>query len=261
MAENLLSGKDYHEKFKASDYLKGRYNIRDTHFIPVLRCYHDVFQSLPSGLTILDYGTGPVIVTAISASTKASEIILSDYTEDSREALRQWLDKHPDAFDWSPFFSHVVKDLEGKGEKELEERQELVRSLVKAVVPCDLTQDPPIERGYDRGYDVVISSLCLEAVMQTSAEYKRGVEKLAKLVKPGGLLLLVGAELKSGPEVYGVGDQSFKGFSVTTELAVQAMKEAGMSDVSFEKVIDAPGGAGTVWTRIFFKGRKTDTRQ
>jgi len=27
-------------------------------------------------------------------------------------------------------------------------------------------------------------------------------------------------------------------------------------DVSFEKVIDAPGGAGTVWTRIFFKGRK-----
>ena len=260
MAEDLLIGKDY-QKFKACDYLKGRYDNPDSKFNPSLRCYHEVFQSLPSGLTVLDYGTGPAIITTISVSTKASEIVLSDYAKDSREALRRWLDKHPDAFDWSPFFRRVVKDLEEKGEKEVEERQELVRSLVKAVVHCDLTQDPPIERGYDREYDVVISSLCLEAVTQTSAEYKRGVEKLAKLVKPGGLLLLLGAELKSGLGAYGVGDLKFKSFSVTTELAVETMTEAGMSDITFEKLIDAPAGAGGVMRYVFFKGIKTDTRQ
>ena len=206
MAENILFGKDY-ENFKASDYLKDRYDDPDRKYYRCLRCYHEVFQSLPSGLTVLDYGTGPVIVTTISAFTKASEIVLSDYAGNNREALRQWLDRHPDAFDWSPFFRRVVKDFEGKDEKEVEERQELVRSLVKAVVHCDLTQDPPIERGYDREYDVVISTLCIEVVVQTPEEYKSGVEKLAKLAKPGGLLVVLGEELVSGPAAYAVGDQ------------------------------------------------------
>ena len=262
MAEDLLFGKDY-EKFKASDYIKGRYDNPESKFSPSLRCYHEVFQSLPSGLTVLDYGTGPAITTTISASTKASEIVLSDYAEDSLVSLRQWLDKHPDAFDWSPFFRLVVKDMEGKGEKEVEERQELVRSLVKAVVHCDLTQDPPIERGYDREYDVVISALCLEAATETSAEYKSGVKKLAKLVKPGGLLLLLGGEVQSGLGAYGVGDAKFKGFSVAPALAVEAMTEAGMSDVTYEKLNDASGGPGGVgvWKYIFYKGKKTDTSQ
>ena len=153
MAQNALCGKDYQDKFKASDYLKSYYDGFASDFIPVLRCYHDVFKSLPSGLAILDYGSGPVITTTISASTKASEIVLSDYAEHNREALHQWLDGHPDAFDWSPYFSRVVKDLEGKGEREVEERKKLVRSLVKAVVHCDVTQDPPIAGGYDREYD------------------------------------------------------------------------------------------------------------
>ena len=139
MAEDFLFGKDYHEKFKASAYLMGRYDDPASDFILVLRCFHDIFQSLPSGLTVLDYGTGPAITATISASTRTSEIVLSDYTEGNCEALRQWLDRHPDGFDWSLFFSHVAKGLEGKGEKEVEERQELVRSLVKAVVQCDLT--------------------------------------------------------------------------------------------------------------------------
>ena len=126
------------------------------------------------------------------------------------------------------------------------------------MVQCDLTQDPPIERGYDREYDVVISSLCLESVAQTSAEYKRGVEKLAKL---GGLLLLQGVELVSGPAGYVVGDQSFKGFGITTELAVEAMTGAGMSDITFEKLTDTPGMAGSMWTLIFFRGMKREARQ
>ena len=107
MAENLLFGKDY-ENLKPSDYLKDRYDDPDRKYYRCLRCYHEVFQSLPSGLTVLDYGTGPVIVTTISAFTKASEIVLSDYAGNNREALRQWLDRHPDAFDWSLFFRRVT---------------------------------------------------------------------------------------------------------------------------------------------------------
>ena len=67
-----------------------------------LRCYHEAFQTIPHGVTVLDYGAGPVIMSTISAATKASEIVLSDYTDSNRIALRQWLDGERAAFDWSP---------------------------------------------------------------------------------------------------------------------------------------------------------------
>ena len=61
-------------------------------------------------------------------------------------------------FDWSPYFSRVVQGVEGKSEKEAVERQELVRRAVKAVVHCDITQNPPIEKGYDQEYDELTMS-------------------------------------------------------------------------------------------------------
>lgn len=258
MSDDILFGSDYHDKFDTHAYLKSRYGKKDPagHFYAVLRCYHDVFQSLPNGLEILDYGTGPSILTTISASRKASEIILSAYTKDNRSALRRWLEGSPDAFDWSPYFRRVVEDLEGKGKKEVEERQKLVQRIVKAVVHCDLTQDPPIERGYDQQYDVVMSSLCLEAASQTPTEYKNGMKKLAKLLKPGGALLIYGEEVKSGPQVYVVDGRKFKNFGITPDFATEAMVEAGITDVNVEHIADLPPVAGTVYSMIFFSGTK-----
>ena len=97
----------------------------------------------------MDYGCGPVIANTISAAAKASSIVLSDFTPNNRKALRQWLNIDSAAFDWSPYFKYVVRDMEGKGEQEVKERQELVCKLVKAVVHCDITQDPPIDPDYN----------------------------------------------------------------------------------------------------------------
>ena len=240
MANGVLSGTDYHDKFQASEYLKRYYGTPAGSYYTSLRLYHEVFQSLPTGLRVLDYGSGPSIRGTISAATKASEIVLSDYTEDCRKALRQWLQKHPDAFDWSPYFSHVVKDLEGKGEKEVEERKEEVRRLVKAVVHCDLTQDPPIERGYDQQYDVVMSSLCIDAVARTREEYAQGMNKLSKLVKPGGTLLILGAEVRGEDGFYVVGEEKFRGFGVASDFAAKAITNAGFCVLTLERLTDLP---------------------
>ena len=258
MAENILSGTDYHERFQASEYLQRYYGTLAGPYYTSLRLYHEVFQSLPAGLRILDYGSGPSIRTAISAATKASEIVLSDYTEGCRKALRQWLEKDLDAFDWSPYFRHVVKDLEGKGEKEVEERQEEVHRLVKAIVHCDLTQDPPIESGYDQQYDVVMSSLCIEAVAGTREEYAQGVKKLAKLVKPGGTLLLFGGEIQGQEGFYEVGEEKFRAFGVPSDVAVEAMANAGVSIATLQKLTDVPEDVeeSRVMSFLFVRGIK-----
>ena len=51
--------------------------------------HHEVFQSLPYSLKVLDYGSGPVIQHCISAAAHASEIVLGDIAESNREAVRK----------------------------------------------------------------------------------------------------------------------------------------------------------------------------
>ena len=37
-------------------------------------------------------------------------INFGEYTERNREVIQMWLDKEPDAFDFTPFFKYVVQD-------------------------------------------------------------------------------------------------------------------------------------------------------
>ena len=236
--DTLFTGMDYHDKFDPSVYLTYKYGEgRFSDSVNFnLCCYHNAFHSLPSGLRILDYGSGPSILTTISAATKASEVVLSDYTEGSRRALRQWLARDADAFDWSSFFSYVVKELEGKTDSEVVERQELVRKLVKAVVHCHLTQDPPIEGGYDQQYDVVVTNLCISTAAQTQEDYRQGVAKLGKLVKSGGVLMIYDAERSgSGSGYYYVESAKFRDVCVSSEFVAEAMRDAGFSNISVQQ--------------------------
>ena len=256
-----MFGPDYCTNFDGSTYLKiyyGKDYINSRHF--ALRCCHEVFQSLPGGLSVLDYGSGPSVYFAISAAAKASEIILAEYTESNRKMLHQWLEKHPDAYDWSPYFSHVVQVLEEKGEEEIEERQDLVRQLVKDVVSCDIFQDPPIQRGYDRQYDVVMSSMCISSTSRTQEEYLQAHKKLGKLVKPGGIMMMYGAEIEEcDTGMYAVGNATFLSFGTSREFAIKAFRDAGFTDVSAEKYDDSVLASRHFTKRVsplFLHGRK-----
>ena len=262
MAESdiVYTGTDFHDKFDSTTYLdmysQGFSLYRaglPKHF---LRHYHEIFKSLPGeNLSILDYGSGPSILSCISAAPKASEIILSDYTEDNRQAVQKWLDRDPSAYDWTSYFHYVIRELEGKGDKEIKEREEQIRKLVKAVVPCDIGQDPPIAEEYNQQYDVVFCSLVLECALQTRDDYKAGMIRLGKLIKPGGMLLFFGVERSGEAGFYLVGDRKFRSLGVSSEFAVKAMEDAGLTDVYLDK-IPAKNKDETVVGYIFMKGTK-----
>ena len=195
---------------------------------------------------VLDYGCGPVIANTISAAgiPNVSEIVLAEYTARNREAVQQWLDKDPSAFNWSPYFKYIVQTLEGKTEQQVDEREERMRSLVK-VVPCDISLNPPIEKGYEGPYDIVISSLCLESGCENIEEYRAGVAKLSSLLKPGGLLLIFSTEPQpeEEPTYYLVGSQYFHDLKFSYDVVVGSLKEAGLNmlledhfDVSLDPV-------------------------
>ena len=236
-ATNVLL-KDYKKAFQPSVFLKTYYEAsRPSDISHLMRhkllCFHESFLTVPNGLKVLDYGAGPIIAPAISAATKASDIVLADYAEENLEFLHQWLNCEPNAFDWSPYFTYVVQELEGGGEEQVKERETKVRKLIKGLVHCDINNDPPIQQGYDTQYDVVMCSLVLEGVSSTQEEYCSNVARLVQLVKPGGSIFYYGVENKFG--YYTIGDKNFPNIHITDELALKAFRDAGVEDASLKE--------------------------
>ena len=196
----LLSGEQYHKGFDTQIYLKTRYSSTSNIFItsPLPYVYH-TYKTLGAAnkcLKILDVGAGPSISNVISAAPYASEIVLAEYTENNRRALQQWLDRDPEAFDWTTFIKHVVVNVEGGEEKDIAVREDKIRSSIKAVVPCDITKDPLLPQEYMGQYDVVQSMLCIDAAVQTKDEYTMVFKRLSQFLKPNGKLIVYRALLK-----------------------------------------------------------------
>ena len=67
------------------------------------------YQGRVQGHRLLDIGSGPSIHSVIPAAKWFDEIILTDFTHANREKQRQWLNKEPNRFDWTPYFKWYSK--------------------------------------------------------------------------------------------------------------------------------------------------------
>ena len=229
-----MFGKDYHDKFNPKEYLQHYSN--KPHRLFALKQVHEFYQSYASTeakLKILDIGSGPTIAYTISAAPFAAEIVLSEYTEANRAALLQWLNNDPKAYDWTNTFKHVVVDLEGKSEEEVPIREELVRKVIKAVVPCDANSDPPIPPQYVDQYDIVTDFLCLVSACATTEDYVAALVRLHALLKPGGKIVLYTPEKTEAPTSasYPVGSQKFFDLRLSRDTITSSLKQAGFCDV------------------------------
>ena len=236
----------FHSRFNATSYLNTRFNhpgnivLRDF----VIGKVHEFFKATKfdtvkpgESLNVLDYGCGPALAHIISAAgIPATEITLAEFAPECRKEVQLWLDKDPSAWDWTPYIKYVVQTLErNEDEHEIIRREESLRNSIKAVVPCDISQTPPIAEGFTGPcYDVVMSVLCLEGACETKGNYKAAIKKLTSLIKPGGYLLLY-CSLKT-TESYGhyhVDGNKFTFLGVTLEFVLEAIKEGGLSDVHY----------------------------
>ena len=193
---------------------------------------HSTSTGVP--LKVLDYGCGPVLAYTINAAGANAEIVLAEYGEKCRNALQDWLSHSPSAWDWTPYIKHVVCDLEGKDDSEVQKRDENLRKAIKAIVPCDITQDPPIAKGYEGPYDVVMSMLCIENGCLTRNEYKAAMQRLTKLVKRGGNFLLHSSvrnreENDDTPGYYTIGKERHIQVALPLKFVLTTLKESGFA--------------------------------
>ena len=241
--ERPLFGEEYHDNFDPMTFLASGFpgEILEWHR-SLFKCFHEFFQLYstvnPQPLNVLDFGAGPTIAFEISASLYASEIVLAEYTEKNRKALQLWLDRDPQAHNWTPYFKYVVQELEGKSEQEATEREDQLRKIIKAVASCDISQSTIIESGYDGLYDVVLVCLCLTAACSTKDEYRAALVKLSKLLRPGGKIVIVSAERPEITETssYPVGSKTFLDLIVNEELVAASLRQAEFSDIMVKRL-------------------------
>ena len=244
MASQQVS-RDY-EMFDPWPYLEYQYGEVDAFHRHSFKRIHDFYRSCGSpstGLKVLEFGAGPVIAYMISASLYASEIVLSEYMETNRKVLQMWLDRDPDAPNWSPFFEHVVQELEGKSKEEAAKREEELRKVIKAIIPCDIHKDPPVEPAYCGPYDVIFTSFCLESACNSLEELSGAVSKLAKLLKPGGKLIIITMEGPGDTFFYMVGDKKFIALSIREEALTTILQQNRFCDITIEcrpREVDIP---------------------
>eukprot|EP00058_Branchiostoma_floridae_P014607 XP_002600095.1 hypothetical protein BRAFLDRAFT_79647 [Branchiostoma floridae] len=234
-----MPGEDYARYFKPRDYLNIYFSSfqakddKDQDFRQwIMKRHHQTFQSGQfKGQRLLDIGTGPNIMSVLSASKYFPDITCTDYVQNCRDDLQLWLRDDPDAFDFGPYLQYL-STLEG-GSTTPEDIATRLRAAVKAVLPCDVTQPNPLAPQSSQPFDVVISSLCLDSACKTREDFCACLGNMASLFNPGGGLILIGCI--NGGTTFEVGKEVFYNLDkIDEDFLRDSLAKAGFKNVEIE---------------------------
>ncbi|XP_075696841.1 indolethylamine N-methyltransferase-like [Rhinoderma darwinii] len=199
------------------------------------KCFQTFGPGGLKGEVLVDIGTGPSIYHLLSACESFPHIIATDFTDRNRQELERWLRREPGTFDWSEIVKTVC-DLEGDSRDNWVEKENKLRSRIKKVQKCDVTESNPLGPSVIPLADCMITALCLETACSDIDEYCRSLKNITTLLKPGGHLVLIGV---LGDSFYRVGEKSFFCLPLDEQTVRNAVIDAGYSIKDME-LFDIP---------------------
>ncbi|XP_042144176.1 indolethylamine N-methyltransferase-like [Ixodes scapularis] len=236
----------YKEQFRARTYVDSYFTGEISFF--QLEETHRLFQSdLIQGETLLEVGSGPMIVNSLMISSRFKHIVLSDLVEENKLELNKWINRDADAIDWS-LSAEQIAAIEGYGDikKGAMEILERTRAAIRKVVSCDVVEPAVLPVEHKETFDVVLSCGCLESAAAEHESYRRVVCNVATVVKPGGLLVILGV---GGLKQYSVGTADFTLANITGNVVTEAVTDAGLQiDLYRPRKIGCFSGSSDVFT-------------
>lgn len=230
-SSNLQQSNDYENKFDVKNYLKSYYSEVTPNYVFYLQGLVRVVKKYTNshfvGGKALDFGGGPSVWPSFLLAQYVDKIQFCDYTQANLHAVQAWIDQSSDAHDWTTFFRYLL-NAHQTPENELSNWEDHCRKAL-ASLPlkrCD-TNDPncSILSGSSNDYDIIVTCECLEVACPTVESYKSAINRLVRLLKPGGLLVILAAIDCS---YYMVGNEKFTGLPLSEELIREALQEAGI---------------------------------
>jgi hypothetical protein len=133
---------------------------------------------------------GPTVHHALAISRYVDTIWMADYLSENLDEVRSWIRNEEQAHRWSKY-SKMILEQQGRAcpsETEIQAHEETTRLQIAKVLSCDFMQ-PEILQPF-RQFSCVGCFYGIEVVAMSKAAFREILHRLARLVIPGGYLML-----------------------------------------------------------------------
>ncbi|XP_068102604.1 indolethylamine N-methyltransferase-like [Hyperolius riggenbachi] len=187
-----------HDEFPSKEYLELFFSNKpdmafadDSWKFPMANLHYIFSSGFSKGKILMDVTAGPIIHHLLSACNVFKEIILLKVNAKCNMETNKWLNSDAECFDWTHTLKHATK-LEGKSDQ-IEDKITQVKSAISQVIPCDFEKENITDPAVLPLADCILSLGVMDTINKNEDDYMRNMEKLSKMLKPGGHLILVGA--------------------------------------------------------------------
>ncbi|XP_068103258.1 indolethylamine N-methyltransferase-like [Hyperolius riggenbachi] len=222
--------KFYHKHdFDARDHLDTFFSDKpdmefadDSLTFPLMN-FHYVFSSgFVKGEVLIELSFGSLIHHLYLSCDVFKDIIILKLNERCNMETSRWKDSRTGAFTWNHSSAHAAK-LEEKSD-EVQDKDEQLKTAISRIISCDFDNE-------NITYPVVlpladcITSMCLmEGICKDEDDYMRNLEKISKLLRPGGHLILI---VVLNNSYYIVGGVKFHSFEFDDRFVRNALHKLG----------------------------------
>lgn len=213
--------------FDPDEYLHEYYDMLGPENTFLLDFYHEFYSTIPAFRCLLEIGGGPAIYPLISASSKASRIIFTDYHGPCRDAVKKWFADGPESYNWDPYFEYVCsKERLSCPTLTPDVLKRRLISKIDCIECCDVLSSKPLVRNEPVEYNIVSSNFCAESITDNQSMFMKAIRNIISLVRPGAHLVL--SMLKSARS-YRVGSHRFPAYPVDESFMERLLSQEGLT--------------------------------
>ncbi|XP_077312287.1 nicotinamide N-methyltransferase-like [Lithobates pipiens] len=191
---------------------------------PMAMFYYQFSTDRVEGTFLIDISLGSFIHHLYSASNCFKEIVVLKFQERCIMELNRWLHDRTGAYDWL-HTSSAAAELEGTRDQ-LQEKEMRLRSSIMQILKCDFEQENITFPVLLPLADCIISAWILEVISKNEDEYMKNLEKIIKLLKPGGQLILIAV---IDTTYWFAGAERFHCFKFNEEFVKNAFAKVGLA--------------------------------
>ncbi|XP_018431360.1 PREDICTED: nicotinamide N-methyltransferase-like, partial [Nanorana parkeri] len=144
-----------------------------------------------AGTFLIDISIGSLIHHLYSACNVFKNMAVLKVRDTCIMELSRWLRDLTGAYDWG-HTSVAVAELEGTKDQ-LQKKDMQLKSSIKQILKCDFEQENITSPVALPLADCIVSAWMLDVISKKEDEYMRNLEKMIKLLRPGGKLILIGS--------------------------------------------------------------------
>ncbi|KAM5163556.1 indolethylamine N-methyltransferase-like isoform 2-T2 [Mantella aurantiaca] len=195
----------------------------DTLIFPMMNLHYQFSSGRVTGTFLIDISFGSFIHHLYYASKSFQKIAVLKSNEKCIMELSRWLHDRTGAYDWT-HTSAAAAELEGNRDQH-QEKESRLKSSIKQILKCDFEKENITSLVELPLADCVINIWTLETISKNEDEYMRNLEKILKMLKSGGQLILISS---TDATYITVGGERFHVFTHDEDFVKNALSKLGL---------------------------------